>query len=498
MFRIVFLAFLPIVVSSIAISDEPTDDKVASTSSAGDDTNREPQGPIAPLTVARANEIFNARQFPTQGGDAAGNYSSPTRASYVIYDKFDRVYESTRQTFKKLGWREVHVYDSAEGAVGMILTDGQIFVSCSVSSPNKESVIVYMSVFGNFDLRDFPKHGVGTVKYDKPDLQMYESTLSSAEVIAAYTKVLVDQGWQPYETFGFAAIETRREARFRNHGVTLLVVADGEEKCDVIMTASMLATDIPTPPSARGIKLDDSEFLQTFRSTESVPRLAAFFRTELMAAGWRMVEGRTWKDEAAAMFITHPEYDSRCLEILRQPGDVTTVFMGRLTRQLTRAFKTPREFEVKYETSKPLAETRMHSLHYQSIPFFEAKLEGSGRTIAESLFFNTSKTQEEIFGFYRSYFSKIGWDVGDRQNDFIGEKLNRATMAFTLADAEIQLATREWGEDVVRVTIEGNGIQFPGNRFCHMLARGESNIMDWSFLTESEASERDNETGVTE
>ena len=53
----------------------------------------------------------------------------------------------------------------------------------------------------------------------------------------------------------------------------------------------------------------------------------------------------------------------------------------------------------------------------------------------------------------------------------IGDKLQRAVVNITKGDATIELAVRPWTGKTMRINLEGNGIFFPGAKFCQMMAR---------------------------
>ncbi len=148
--------------------------------------------------------------------------------------------------------------------------------------------------------------------------------------------------------------------------------------------------------------------------------------------------------------------------------------MAGPTRQVSRAAEG--EFEVEYQKALPLEQSQMHSIDYRTVPFHQPLDEGSGRTIAESVFFNTEVSLEEIFKFYRDYFSNLGWQAGDRDDEFIGDNLHSASLVFTKRDASVLVTARPWGEDSNRVNIEGNGLWFPGTRFCQMMARPDEAV----------------------
>lgn len=243
------------------------------------------------------------------------------------------------------------------------------------------------------------------------------------------------------------------------------------------MFCEMLDQDVPTPESATDIELDDHLFRQRFCSKQTVPELVAFFAKEMKRFGWAMPCGKQFGDRQAGMFLTRSTGDPIYLEILRLPDGTTSVYMAGPTRQVSRAVKS--EFENEYERSLPLGQTRMHELDYQAIPFCKPLDEGAGRSIAEAVFFNTNSSYDEVFLFYRDYFSELGWQPSPREDQFIGDQLHRSSVMFQNADAEIMVSARPWGESI-RVTIDGNGIRFPGAVFCHMMARGdEARDIDW-------------------
>jgi hypothetical protein len=198
--------------------------------------------------------------------------------------------------------------------------------------------------------------------------------------------------------------------------------------------------------------------------------------------GWTMPFGKQFEETKAAMLFTRPVGDPVYLELLNRGNGTTIAYMAGPTRQVSRAANG--EFEIDYKGSLPLGETQMHTIAYQSIPFHEPLADGSGRTIAESVFFNTKTSLEKTFDFYRSYFSELGWQAGQRKDDFIGDKLQSASVTFKKSDAEIVLATRPWIEDTNRVNISGNGIEWPGDAFCQMMARDEAKDIEWSFVAD--------------
>jgi hypothetical protein len=120
----------------------------------------------------------------------------------------------------------------------------------------------------------------------------------------------------------------------------------------------------------------------------------------------------------------------------------------------------------------------MHSVDFESIPFLDPEPDGAGRTVAESVFYNTRRTREENMDHFRKFFGDLGWKFGNPEEEFIGQKLFSVSLTFKYEDASIRISMRDWVDETTRVVVEGNGIQFPGDSYCQMLARSEALAID--------------------
>ncbi len=445
--------------------------------------------PVTPITVRQANDIFDASRFAAPGGLDAENDATPLMSTFSIYD-MDRK-EATaraRRTFESAGWKVVRFDDSHSQASSLQVKKDGLFVTCSISQRGSSKLQLFINVQGNVDLRTIEKAQPESVEHDRADFTMYRSDLTPDQVIASYDSALGKNGWPRCKaiTDDHYPDETRTLVRYRHNGVYINVIVEPRDGAAIVMAnVGMLERDIPTPTGATDLRLDDNLFSQSFRSKLTVGELLDFFIPEFRGTGWIMVTGRRFKDEMAGMYLTHARYDPVFLEIVKQKDGHSSVYMARPTRQVQRVVKSTPEFEIEYDKSLPLGKSQMHSVPYTAIPFHQPLAEGSGRTIAESVFYNTASPMEENFEFYRDYFTKLGWEAGQREDEFIGDSLFRATVPFTKGDARIEVSSREWGEAVIRITIDGNGIQFPGNRFCHMMPRAEASEIEWSIFPDS-------------
>jgi hypothetical protein len=448
--------------------------------------HQEEQDPT-PISVSDAETIFDARRFPAPGGKAAESYSTALMGIYKIDDDLGNVVNQTKKAFESSGWETIKFDESVKDAAMIQVTKGGLMVNCSISKQGKSPCQLFLNVVGNVDLSQLTKPQVKSVEHDRRDFLMFHAELKPDDVLAFYDDSLVKKGWQRYESFGDTPRDDgeRKRASYRYNGVSLNVMAQpADNLSQVTVSVGLLPKDVPTPAGVSELRLDANLFRQSFQSPQSVPELLKYFTSAMKRSGRNMLAGRVFKDEQAAMFLTHPREEPVFLEIVKQPNGHSRVYMSSPTRQVTRAMKSPPEFEVAYDKSFPLGETQMHRLPFSEIPFHQELPEGSGRTIAESVFYNTNKSVEESFAFYQDFFAKRQWTAGKRQDEFIGDKMTDSSIKFTTADAEITVSVRPWLEGIHRINIEGNGIQWPGNGFCQMLARDEGEEIPWPLVSE--------------
>ncbi|MGI9470422.1 MAG: hypothetical protein ACR2NZ_02740 [Rubripirellula sp.] len=429
------------------------------------------------VTVADATAIFNASRFDAPGRSSAQAYSTPLMGSYLLNETVENSLGEVRQAFKTQGWKELHLEDSDPRAAMLQVTKDGLLVNASLSPRGEDSCQLYLGVLGNVDVRTLPKPTIESTTHERLDFLMYVSPLSPEQVTDFYRTELAKVGWQPYGNFPSDANqnESRKLVRLRNHGVSINVVASPSgSQSQVMVTVGMLEQDVPTPAIVSDLRLDASLFRQSFRSTQSASQLLAFFVVELKELGWIIHVGKRFGDQKVALFLTNPRQEPRFLEIVSSPEGVQRVYLGTPTRQVKRAVKSPPEFELEYAKGLPMDQTSMHELPYMDLPFLQPEPDGSGRTVAESVFFNTRVAMEDAFEFYRKFLTEKGWQAGQRKNEMIGDKLFQATMTFKKSDAKIELVIRPWTDDTQRVTLQGSGIQWPGDGFCQMMAREES------------------------
>jgi WD40 repeat protein len=429
---------------------------------------------VQPISVTDAARIFSAKDFPAPFKAAPGMYASSKNAGYQIRKPFDEVIAELDKTFAELNWTVVDRGTPADKNVAYCLQNEQLLISCKAREEQPSVVRVDLNVLGNVDIRSIPKLDPQKVNYDLLDYSVYETNRDLDEIMSHYDRLLTDSAWQSFVDFD-SLNETNpdwRRRQYRNAGVNINVSAmtrDGVTYATIF--CEMLDNDVPTPPGVSNYEMDDHLFRQRFVSQQSIKELTPFFIDQMKHTGWTLAVGKSLSTACAGMLFTRADEDPVYLELWQKEDGKTEAYMAGPTRQVTRAAKG--EFEVEYEKGKPLTETQMHSVDYRTIPFNNALPDGSGRTIAESVFFNTNDSMDEIFKFYEDYFSKLGWQAGKRDDKYIGETLNSSSLKFTKGDASIEISLRPWVENSNRCTIEGNGIFFPGARFCHMLARAD-------------------------
>lgn len=427
---------------------------------------------VKPISVAEAAQIFSARDFQAPFKEPPSLYATSKSSGYMIDKPFDDVTAGLEKTFGELKWEELAREDSTEKNISYYLRNKQLLLACKVREERKNEVRVDVNVLGNVDIRSIPKLDPQEVSFDMLDYSVYKTNSDVDAIMSHYDKLLTAAGWQKYVGFDSPGEGSSdwHMSRYRNRGVGLNVSAsqrEGDKYASIF--CEMLDEDVPTPSNVSGYELDDHLFRQRFVSAQPVTELTTFFVDEMKQTGWILAHGKSFNGTQAGMVFTRPDHEPVYLDLRQREDGQSEAYMAEPTRQVSRAMKG--EFEVEYQDSLPLGQTQMHSVDYRAIPFNNPLDDGSGRTIAESVFFNTNASLEDNIEFYRNYFAKQGWEAGDRNDKLIGDKLQSAVVVFTKGDATIELSERPWGEDTNRINIEGNGIWFPGTKFCHMMAR---------------------------
>lgn len=429
---------------------------------------------VAALTVTAARSRFNAKEFPAPAKAPPSSSSTATRTDFMLPVGLEDAGTQLVDAFAGLDWETISKVELTKEHVTFYMRTGELLVSCTLQSEASTRTRMYMEVLGNIDIRSIPKFSVEDEIHDHLDNCIYQSNGSLDEVMAHYRGVLNDADWQAFKPFDgtFDQGDNRRSASYRQNGVRLNVTAfENSGQVLVSLFCGMLEQDIPTPVGVTGLELGDGQLQQRFTSDQSVSELAEFYSKEMKQIGWTLPFGKQFGDSVAGMMFTRPDGDPVYLELRELENGRTVAYMSAPTRQVLRA--TEGEFEVEYKDGLSIGESKFHSLDYTAIPFHEPLDEGCGRSIAESVFYETELSIDDTCEFYRKYFTGLGWEALNRLDDESADALVSSTLIFEMDDAQVMVTARNWREGTNRITIEGNGIQFPGSAFCHMMARPE-------------------------
>lgn len=188
---------------------------------------------------------------------------------------------------------------------------------------------------GRLDARELPRIGDATVKESTPASISFETAASVTEAVAQLGPVLDEAGWVQYGEKNPTASDNLQIVGFFHHGHKLQVIVygpgsnAGNEKTVVTYQMGVRNFELPVPPRAVDIVLDDIQGTLTCKSTVRLNDVVSFYRGHFPELGWERNDKLGHVDDDSATLVYKRGVDSTWVE-LQQEDDTVDVKLKRL------------------------------------------------------------------------------------------------------------------------------------------------------------------------
>jgi hypothetical protein len=253
--------------------------------------------PTAPAKLADTLQlvsVLDLSKLPLPVGATPGN-SSATQLHVAVPLAVPAAIEFYRGKLDALGWKPAGpksaetITDSfAQLSVGK---DGYLLQLMGLSSkPNEASITIQH--LGNLDSRTLPRVEGAEDQYSCQSNSFYFTTANVEAATAALRRLLQADGWQEYDqAFSQKAVRPDAADLLFHKKIYSLVVsiskpATQPAKSAVQILVTTLAHDLPAPPDARKVEIEDSQWKLMCEIPRDLAEVADYYRSAMKETGF--------------------------------------------------------------------------------------------------------------------------------------------------------------------------------------------------------------------
>lgn len=202
------------------------------------------QDTAKPATVKQINEVIDLDKLPRLEG-ATKFQKHFNHITYKAPGTFKQAADFYIEQLAKLGWpqeKTIPAGDQKDYLSVMFEKDGMLLSLSGYRSEAKDPMTVTLMVYGNVDVRQFPKLDDAEVKSNYKTAAFYLSKKTPEEAMTFIRKFMKDKGWTEKPEDGYAtwAKEGRHVLKFQQNAMECtLVAAKKPEGIEVMYSASV-------------------------------------------------------------------------------------------------------------------------------------------------------------------------------------------------------------------------------------------------------------------
>jgi hypothetical protein len=271
---------------------------------------------IEPTDTRELVKVLDLGTLASPDGSTVGDQSA-TRLQITVPLATAAAARFYLEKLDALGWKPVGP-NAAEGITDAFaqleLEKGgyTLLLSAMPGKPNQSNVSI--EHVGNFDTRALPKTAGAEEQYSSRSNTLYFTSATVDDAAAAIRNLLVTAGWESYDR-AFTQSAMRDDAadmlfRKKAYSVSVSVsksAANG--KTAVQYNVKTLARDLPAPPDAKKVAIQDDRWVLLCEVPRAVAAAAAYYRKAMAEVGFASPPRETTSGEAMTLSFEADNHD---------------------------------------------------------------------------------------------------------------------------------------------------------------------------------------------
>jgi hypothetical protein len=263
---------------------------------------------IEPTDTRELVKVLDLGTLASPVGSTVGNQSA-TRLQIAVPLATPAAARFYMEKLDTLGWKPVgpNPDESITDAFAQLTLEKggyTLLLAAMPSNPNESNVTI--EHVGNLDTRALPKTDGAEEQYSSRANTLYFTSATVDDTAAAIGRLLGTAGWQSYDR-AFAQTAKRADAAdmlFRKKAYSLSVsvsksAANG--KTAVQYNVKTLAHDLPAPPDAKQVQLQDERWVLMCEVPRTVAATAEYYRNAMAEVGFASPPRETTSGEAVTL-----------------------------------------------------------------------------------------------------------------------------------------------------------------------------------------------------
>lgn len=419
-----------------------------------------------PAGLEEIARVIDLRTFPRPEGAAverseiASSVPSLGTINLTVPGDMKKVFDFYSDKLGQAGWHDAPQTNPLQPSRSikddyayMALAKQDFLLILMISKEKDGKISVHIDNHGNVDTRALPQVEGAKRDSDQPQSTRYITTEKVAAVTDFTRKQLTSQGWQEINRLPYSQ-EDSELLRFRNRAIALWINISSRADLNiggrtaVNYSARVLNDELPTPPDARDVKLEDSAtdieppLEMTFKTPGTMESVADFYRKELTARGWKFREKAGLMEKSKGFFYYDgTAKDEMRLDMKRLKGRPTEVMLRRVTAEMVRREKEQlekdmekgrqealeaeareKQLEKKMEEKRKEAEEKKKAAansRPKDIPIPDDATNVVADDFFKSLTFQSKSNRRTLVGYYQDELKKRGWEAAVKSDPLV-------------------------------------------------------------------------------
>jgi hypothetical protein len=276
-----------------------------------------PAAPAVLEEVRQFTDVLDFAKLPMPTGGTAGNIS-PTRFSASVPLPVRATVDFYLGNFDALGWKPVgpSLSESVTDSFAQASLEKDGYRLTMTAMPGEAKLTsVQIEQHGDLDSRTLPRVEGAEDQYSDRGSSLYFTTAKIDAATASLRKLLKADGWHEYDQ-AFSQKAVRPDADdllFRKKAYSLHVSigkpAAQPDKSSVQYYITTLARDMPAPPDAGHVEIEDSRWILTCDTPRDVAAAADYYRTAMKEIGFAAAPKETSSDKWRTLAFESPDHD---------------------------------------------------------------------------------------------------------------------------------------------------------------------------------------------
>ena len=290
---------------------------------------------VPAATVAQAVALLNLRTLAMPDNATAMGQLEAGSVNLQVAQGVADVADFYRSLLSDQGWQEAEGGYVDDTTAALYFTQDGFAVSLSAGDMGDGNSTVSLLHHGNINPSTLPQTTDAETGFAAPNMLMYFSPTSVADVARFVRTELADRGWHEYTRPNTATADDPNSQTFSfiQSGLELTAFISTapaqDNKTAVQYTMLLLPLDMPLEPEAAAVEFDKSQPYLNYRTPTALDAVVEFYRQEMADLGWEeLTDVAVETPKQTSLTFANPTEETAMQLLLTSDDNQTVVTLG--------------------------------------------------------------------------------------------------------------------------------------------------------------------------